>query len=228
MTLSKSFALLVLAAGLFGAPLPTGAPTTPDPLTDDEFTLNLSGGLPIDRLLEDYAEITGRRVVWDARRLGAKVITGTGDMTFPRSQAERVFGSILSMHDMAILPHGPEDLGFVLIEDTKTSNLLKQHASHVDVGALPEVGPGRIVTVVFPLKHVSAERAQRVLNNFIQDHRSGFVAPMEESNALVLTNFAPAVSMMVSVLTELEQAATTDEAKAFRQLREKMKSRKEK
>ena len=43
-----------------------------------------------------------------------------------------------------------------------------------------------------------------------------------------LTNFAPAVSMMVSVLTELEQAATTDEAKAFRQLREKMKSRKEK
>ena len=147
-------------------------------------------------------------------------------MTFRRSQAERVFGSILSIHGMAILPQGPEELGFVLIEDTKTSHVLKQHASHIDVSRLEEVGPGRIVTVVFPLKHVSAERAQRLLNNFIQDHRSGFVAPMEESNALVLTNFAPTVAMMVSVLTELEHAATTDEAKAFRELREKAKAEK--
>lgn len=217
MSLAKYLTVLVLTAGLTGAPVSIEMQESE---SDDQFTLALSGGIPIDRFLEDYAEITGQRVVWDSRRLNSRVIAGTGDMTFKMSQAEKVFGSILAMHDMACIPYGDPELAFVLVEDIKTSSTLKQRAKHVELSDLPQINPSRVISVVVPLKHVPAERAQRVLNNFIQEHRAGFVGVLEEANALVLTNFVSTVRMFVSVLNDLESAAMTDEAKAFRARRE--------
>ena len=225
MSLAKYLTVLVLTAGLMGAPAPNEVQTV---AADDEFTLDLSGGIPIDRFLEDYAEITGQRVLWDSRRLSSRVIAGTGDMTFRRSQAEKVFGTILSMHDMACLPHGDPELGFVLVEDIKTSQTLKQRAKHVEISELPQINPSRVVSVVVPLKQVPAERAQRVLNNFIQEHRAGFVSVLEEANTLVITNYVTTVRTFVSVLEDLEAAAMTDEAKAFRALREAERAAREK
>lgn len=206
-------ALLVALAAMGAGPTAIDSPVT---TADDEFTLDLASGMPVDSFLDEYSRVTGRRVLWDQRRVGNRVISGTGSMTFPVATAEQVFGTILLMHDLAAVPFGDPALRFTLIEDIKTSQSLKQHASFVDVAELDSVSPAQIVAVVVPLKNLDCDRAQRALNNLIQEHRAGFVQPVSEANALLITNFAMTVKTMVQIVESMEKAALTESAQKYR------------
>ena len=189
----------------------------------DTFTLDLHKGLGFTEFCEEYTRITGRRVFFDLRRVGTKRISGIGDMTFDIVDAETVFHSIFMMHDMAVISYGPPELRFDLVEDIKTSQSLKQRAQSV---ALSEVAalarkPGRIISTVVPLSYVPCEKAQRALNNMIQEHRAGFVQPIEEANAVLITNFAPTVHTMVQLIKAMEAAAASESAMNWRKRRSK-------
>ena len=196
---------LILAAMMSVSQLDVAAEPSP---AAEKFALELSEGVPIDEFLGDYARMTGKRLVYDSRRLANKRITGIGNMSFPVEDAERVFRSILMANGVAVLQEGPERLNLYRVEDIKTSQGLKDSARHVSVQELHATERwGDIVAVTVPLKRVDIESAQRALNGLIQEHRSSFVKPVKGANALVIVSFWEKVCTMVDLLDDLEEAA---------------------
>ncbi len=175
---------------------------------EETFTLNLSGGLDLEKFAAEFARMTKRRIFFDHRRVQNKRITGFGEMTFKVSDAERVFRNILFINDMAVLEMGDLDLRMLRIEDIHNSQILKQSAKAITLDELARNSyASEIVAVVVPVKFTPVDKIQRAINNLMQDHRSGFVHPLQSAKAVVVTSFGGRVRNIVKLIAMIDEQA---------------------
>ncbi|MCB9832434.1 MAG: hypothetical protein H6807_08160 [Planctomycetes bacterium] len=206
------FGLLMCLAAPLGAQNETGGENPPGPAQDEKgYTFQIGKeGMKFEAFVEMAATLTGKTFVYDSRRLNGqnKVINMIGVKRVKEEDLMNFLQILFFTHNMAIMPIGPPETEVFLIDDIQTSQLLKQRAVYVDLDDLEARSKrvGEIVATTVPLKYIPVEKAQRALNNIIQEHRAGFVHPIEESNSLLITNFAPTVWAMYQMILAMDVA----------------------
>lgn len=113
----------------------------------------------------------------------------------PKGEAYRMFVSVIA------------SAGCTVVEDGDVMRVVKMPASHLSMG--PVVGPDDavtqegVLTKVFRLEHVSADEIRRLLSG--QSDAKGGVAVLEETNLLVVTDTASAVSRVEALIEKVDQ-----------------------
>ena len=64
-----------------------------------------------------------------------------------------------------------------------------------------------MISSTIKLNYIPVDKAQRALQNILTDTRLGFVQPIEESNSLLITNFAPTVWTMYQIIRAMDVEA---------------------
>ena len=209
---SAPVVLLGLALLLFAVPVAMGQgddEEPPTPMKDDEGFYNIALGkdsVSLEALVSMASQITGRQFVFDDRRTQNKVFRFVGNRRVHSSLIFEYFQTLFITQDMAVVRLGPPEAEVLLLEDINTSKFIKQRTRFVNLDELESYSKrvGEIVATTIPLKHVSVEKAQRALNQILAEHRVGFVTPIEESNSLLVSNFAPTVWTMYRIIKAMD------------------------
>jgi general secretion pathway protein D len=205
--------LLALAAGSSWSPLHAQEGEKNDDgkidVTEfpDEVVVNFSKeGILFEDFVQTAADLLDVSFVYDQRKVQSKRFNMIGKKPVKKADLFSFFQTIFFAHDMAVVPLGPPEAEVLLIEDVKTSAILKQRAVFVDVSTLEQRrrNVGEIIATTIQLKNIPVDKAQRALTNIIQEHRAGFVHPIEESNSLLVTNFAPTVWSMHQIIKAMD------------------------
>ncbi|MEZ6194330.1 MAG: secretin N-terminal domain-containing protein [Planctomycetota bacterium] len=173
----------------------------------DAVVVNFSKeGVAFEDFVQTAAELLDVSFVYDQRKVANKRVNMIGAKRVKKEDLFAFFQTIFFAHEMAVVSLGPPEAEVLLIEDIKTSQILKQRAVYVSVAELERRrrNVGEIIATTIQLKHIPVEKAQRALTNIIQEHRAGFVHPIEESNSLLVTNFAPTVWSMYEIIQAMD------------------------
>ncbi len=204
-------ALLALVLVFVTAPLVAQIESKADEIAkklgDDRFVFALSkDGMEFEKFVQLAAQLTGKTFVYDARRINNKKINMIGQKILKQEDLVSFLQVLFFAHDMAIVPIGPPETEVLMIEDVKTSQSLKQRAVFVSREELEKRRRrvGEIIATTIPLRYIPVDKAQRALNNIVQDHRAGFVHPIEESNSLLVANFAPTVWAIYQMILAMD------------------------
>lgn len=139
-------------------------------------------------------------------------------------QVMEAIRTILAFHDLVIVESdaGPDGIAFVVstqqqgdvvrlrpekidVEEKDIAQLLRQH--------------GRYVTTTFALEHTrDVDRAREAIAGVLMGSRTGSAVALPDSQALVVTDFAPAVAQAWRVIQGLEARSKASIAAAQRQL----------
>jgi general secretion pathway protein D len=174
---------------------------------DDRFVFALSKeGMKFEKFVQLASQLTGKAFVYDVRRIQNKTINMVGKKVLKKEDIVSFLQVLFYSHDMAIVPVGPPETEVLMIEDVKTSQSLKQRAVFVSVDELEKRRRrvGEIIATTIRLRYIPVDKAQRALNNILQDHRAGFVHPIEESNSLLVANFAPTVWAIYQMIQAMD------------------------
>ena len=211
---------LLLAGGVFVAAAQAQGDDPPkdtDPIIEEDGdyrTITFSdAGMPFEDFVRAVSKLTDRQFVFDPRKVQNKTIKLIGSKRIHVDNLYQFFQTLFITQDFAIVPLGPPGAEVLFIEDIRTSQFLKQRARFVPFNELESNSDyvGEIIATTIPLRHISVDKAQRALTNLIQEHRVGFVVPVEESNSLFITNFAPTVWMMFRVITAMDVAVAENQ-----------------
>ncbi len=206
-----STALLMLVVGFLSLPLmgqDEGESNELATKTDDNrFIFALSkDGMPFEKFVQLASQLTGKAFVYDSRRIQNKKINMIGKKVLKREDLVSFLQVLFYSHEMAIVPVGPPETEVLMIEDIKTSQSLKQKATFVSLEELEQKRRrvGEIVATTIRLRYIPVEKAQRALANIVTDHRAGFVHSIEESNSLLVANFAPTVWAIYQMIQAMD------------------------
>ncbi|MEE9391238.1 MAG: secretin N-terminal domain-containing protein [Planctomycetota bacterium] len=172
-----------------------------------EFTISFGkDGVAFEDFVETAARQMGIAFVFDARRVSNKKLNMIGKKVVKEEDLFAFYQTLFFAHDLAVISLGPPEAEVLLIEDIKTSQLLKQRAVFVDIKELERRrrNVGEVVATTIQLKHIPVDKAQAALTQIIQEHRAGFVQKIEESNSLLITNFAPTVWTMYEIIQAMD------------------------
>lgn len=189
---------------------------------DDTFTITFgTSGIEIEEFLKNYAAVSGRNLVYNPKQFQNRIVKGQGEFKFQKSQIDFAYQRILLANDLCVATMSDGKSEISMIEDIKTSQYMKQNARFVPVEELPKTlsRPAETVITVVVLEALAVDQALRALTNLVQDQRIGFVAPNEDSSALLICNLPSTVVSMVSAVQALDRAASTEAARAARAAR---------
>ena len=163
-------------------------------------------GVEFEEFVSLVAEVTKKQFVIDHKKTQNQRIKLIGKKTLHKDSLFQFFQTLFITQGYAIVTLGPPGAEINFVEDIRTSTMLKQRARFVDHTDLEKHSRfvGEIIATTIPLKFISVDKAQRALNNIASDHKVGFVVPVEESNSLLVTNFAPTVWMIYQIIQKMD------------------------
>lgn len=163
-------------------------------------------GVEFEEFVNLVADVTKKQFVIDHKKTQNQRIKLIGKKLVHKDSLFQFFQTLFITQGYAIVTLGPPGAEINFVEDIRTSTMLKQRARFVDHTDLETHSrfAGEIIATTIPLKFISVDKAQRALNNIASDHKVGFVVPVEESNSLLVTNFAPTVWMIYQIIQKMD------------------------
>jgi len=163
----------------------------------------LSDGLkfnsaPLDIVLEDYGENTGRTLL---RGPGIPTPTFTlrsqGDLTV--AERLKAIETMLSMHGIGLVPI---DENFIKVVPIKAIRREPMDILEAQQGMLPET-TGELVSQMIVLKHIDVVEATKTIEPLKHDY--GQITPFERTNSILVTDTAPNINRMLQIIRYVDQ-----------------------
>lgn len=177
----------------------------------------LSDGLkfnsaPLDIVLEDYGENTGRTLL---RGPGIPTPTFTlrsqGDLTV--AERLKAIETMLSMHGIGLVPI---DDNFIKVVPIKTIRREPMDILEAQQGMLPET-TGELVSQMIVLKHIDVVEATKTVEPL--KHEYGQITPFERTNSILVTDTAPNINRMLQIIRYVDQPIESREEPNIIQIR---------
>lgn len=203
-------ALAWLMVGLeLRAQNPESGPSQPPTVKRDGDYLTVQfeeKGTNIDDFIIGVSNTTGKVLTYNPKQIQNRLIKVIGKRQVHKDNLFEFFQTLFITQDLALVPLGPPETEVYFVEDIKTSQFLKQRARFVKLEDLERYSRrvGEVISSTIPLKYIPVDKAQRALTNIVQDQRVGFVVPIEESNSLLVLNFAPTVWTMYQIIKAMD------------------------
>ena len=199
-------AAAVLAVAVFGCLRAVAQEPTPE-LTTIEFTKDQQ----LSAFLDGAAEIVGRPILYDpnSQRIRGQSMSTGMSWAVPKGRELDLIRSILSFHEIVLIPSGPKGYEVLLAVDSRsTNNFVKNKAEFVPYERLAEYEDrdGVYITTSIPVRHVDNLTTLRTaLSTMVSPAGIGRVHEIPGARTLVVMDFAPSVVAMARVVRELDR-----------------------
>lgn len=147
----------------------------------------------IVKVLEDYSKVSGQRFIISPSIRGKITIINPTPIT--QAEAFNQLSTALAANGVGISTQ--DDVMYVSSAREIQRNLIPV------VTELPPVRPERMVTMVFQLKHASAENLNKQIRIFTS--RDGELVPYIQGNQLLISDWTPNLARVAKVIHELDQ-----------------------
>lgn len=187
-------------------PQPAGGvvEATPDDLT---YTFD-SDGMSLEQAIHFAKQATGKPFHYkDLDFKGKPKIMMTGIVKVPRSRAYEFWQAIFVTQGFAMVPMGPGEGDFVMVEFIANSDKIRQRANFYPVDQLERIRTkaGEVIMTTIPLKYVKVDSVRAAVSAFMNQRAAEFNAEVLSANALVVMGFAPTVYALYQVLQAMDQ-----------------------
>ncbi|MEQ8765582.1 MAG: secretin N-terminal domain-containing protein [Planctomycetota bacterium] len=175
-----------------------------DPIQEigDRITFNLSpdSNYPLKTFIELCHEVTGRVFIYEETELTNKFVKLVGAKTVSKAKFYDFFQVIMILNDLACLPIGSSDIEVIQITNFRTGQRgeLTNRAPVVRYTDLDNYRDrvGEIITTTIPLVNIDARQTFSSLRQYFTNPQYEQITPIDNSNSLVVTAFAPSVWAM--------------------------------
>jgi len=199
-------AAAVLAVAIFGCLRAVAQEPTPE-LT----TIEVAKGQQLAEFLDGAAAIVGRPILYDPnnQRIRGQAMSTAMSWSVPKGRELDLIRSILSFHEIVLVPSGPKGYEVLLAVDSRSTNhLVKNKAEFVPYERLAEYEDrdGVYITTSFSVRHVDNLTTLRTaLSTMVTPAGIGRVHEVPGTRSLVVMDFAPSVVAMARVVRELDR-----------------------
>ncbi len=173
-------------------PQAVGTETTPP----TKVTINFQD-VDITTVIASISKITGRSFIVDPRVKGKVTIISSREV--PVKDVYEIFLAILQVHDFA-----------AVVDGRVTKIIPLDQAKHDAWGGLTssesKVPADIMITSLFPLEHVAADRLVAVLRPLLPP--KSYMAAQPDSNTLIISDRAGNVARLREIIAQLDQART--------------------
>ena len=188
-------------APLPAAPLPIVAPAQPAPqpaATPDLVRLELPKNSVLD-VLDFYEKLTGKKMIRDSNLAGPELSIMVAQPV-SRQEAIKLIESSLLLNGYSIVPVDDQTIKVLGPGRAPRTEGLPLYT---ESGSLPKSGD-QVVSFYKPLAFVSPEEAVAVLDQVIQRNAYGTIAPVPNTNALIITDKTPVIRKALGVLALID------------------------
>jgi general secretion pathway protein D len=159
-------------------------------------------GVPVDKVLQVYAEYVGKTLLRSPAINGQTLVTLVQETPLTRTEILHALDAELAMNNIAMIPIGDKFIKVMPLAEVAGSG---QKIDEMDKSILPEFGP--FDTRVVPLKYVKPSEMVAVLQQFTKT--PGSITPVENSGMLVLRDTAENMKLMLQMIETLDQSIPT-------------------
>ena len=167
---------------------------------------------PLEMVLEDYSEKTGRTLLL-APKLPKASINLTSQGKLPLDRYLEAVKTVLAMNGIALLPEGDEFIRVVVNKDARREPLEIREA--LPEGALPE--SSELVSQMITLKHIEVKEAKGAIDAI--RHAYGQLHLFEGVNTLLVTDDSATVNRIVQIIRFIDQPTEAKEEPNIVQIR---------
>lgn len=164
-------------------------------------------GLSLDDAIQWAQEATKRPFNYkDAEFKGKPKIMMAGKVKVPVKRIYEFWQSIFVTQGFAMVPMGPGEGDFIVVEFIQNSTLIKQRAVYVPVEDLSkyQTKAGEVIMTTIPLKHVKVENVRNAVTQLMTNRASEIAQEVLSANALIVVGFAPTVYALYQILMAMD------------------------
>ncbi len=189
----------ILLVGLLGSGGAFAQPGDPVQELGDQIIFNLSpdSKYPLSQFVELCHEVTGRVFIYEEAEVANKFVRLVGAKTVSKGKFYEFFQVIMILNDLACLPIGTSDIEVIQVTNYKTGQRgeLTNRAPVVPYEDLESYSDkvGEIITTSIPLSNIDARQTFSSLRQYFTNQQTEQLTPIDNSNSLVVTAFAPSV-----------------------------------
>ncbi len=166
------------------------------------------GGLLLADFLRQASERTGKPFVLGPsleNAMAKRRVQFMGELQ-PSSGEDlfEFYTAVLKANDLVLYPIGPRSIDLYLVDDLKSAGpagVLRAMATFVPPNEIDDWRDrSEMITTIVPLVHLDLIHARQELGQLVNTRAGGAITTLSESNALVITDFAPTVWSVVQLL----------------------------
>ncbi len=175
--------------------------TPPEPLLP-ALSINFRG-VPVDKVLEVYADFVGRTLLRSPTINGQTLFTLVNQTPLTKTEIIHAMDAELAMNNIAMIPIGDKFIKVVPLTDAKA---VGGNIDEMNKSILPEFGP--YDTRVVQLKYTKPTDMVPILQQFTKTPAA--ILPIEGTGMLVLSDTSENVRRMLEMITLLDTSAPTE------------------
>jgi len=183
-------------------PLPANPPPQPSPSAQpaapDLVKLELPKNSVLD-VLDFYEKLTGKKLIRDSNLAGPEISIMVAQPV-SRTEAIKLIESSLLLNGFSIVPVDDQTIKVLGPSRAPRTEGLPLY---IEKSALPKEGD-QVVSFYQPLAFVSPDEAIAVLDQVIQRNAYGVIAPVPNTNALIITDKTPVIRKALGVLALID------------------------
>lgn len=179
-------------------PTSSPAPAQPDGTAAERVNIQFPKNSIID-VLAFYENLTGKKMIRDSNLAGPE-LTIMAAQPVSREEAIKLIESSLLLNGYSIVPVDDQTIKVLGPSRAPRTEGLPLY---IESGALPKSGD-QVVSFYQPLAFISPEEAIAVLDQVIQRNAYGVIAPVPNTNALIITDKTPVIRKALGVLALID------------------------
>lgn len=201
------FALLVL---VLAAPLARAQ-------GDDKIAINFVD-VELETFVKWVSTITHTQFIYSQDLRSKKVyLLSPDDLKVPVADIYNIFSAVMAHNGFALILVAEEGGKPRMVRIIESGNAKWQPATIVGPDGLSAVQGYRYITLVIPLRYISARSANEALRVArITDPRAGLVVGLDDSNTLLVTGFSPNVRLIHEVIKLMDIPGPTLATRVFK------------
>ncbi len=150
-------------------------------------------------VLSFYETLTGKKLIRDSNLAGPEISIMV-NQPVSRQEAVKLIESSLLLNGYSIVPVDDQTIKILGPSRAPRTEGLPLY---IDAAALPKDGD-RVVSFYKPLSFVSPEEAIQVLDQVVQRNAFGMIAPVPNTNAVIITDKTPVIRKALGVLALID------------------------
>ncbi|MFO7871047.1 MAG: type II secretion system secretin GspD [Kiritimatiellia bacterium] len=170
-----------------------------DPTGTDTVTPRLKfEDTPVEIVLEQYSELTGRTLLLDPKIPRAK-ITLRNQTELTVSEALEAMETVLTMHGIALIKEGKKFLKVVPVKEG-----LQEGTEIRQAGAPREkIKSSELISEMIALNHIDIKEAEKAIKNI--KHSYGQLQLFERTNSILVTDTAGNIERLMQIISFIDQ-----------------------
>jgi len=173
-------------------------------------TIEVDAELPVQEFLDRMSERTGKPLLYDpaSQRIRGQKMGASFAHSVPKDRLFDTVRAILSFFELTLVPVGPEGHEVYLVIDSRSTNSsVRNKATYVDHEELAKYADrdGLYICTVIPVADIENTTLLRTaLSTLVTPAGIGRVHEIQETRALVVMDFAPAVASIARLVERMK------------------------